>query len=181
MALNSSAPGLGRVDVASKKTIASIKGMFFDRDRVLKAADAAQIRVLSKFGAYIRTRAQRSMRRRKGASAAGTPPSSHGADKKPKGAKYRGAWLRELLFFSYEPITKTCVVGPLGFKSSPVPHLHEFGGSLPVRERRINFPNGGYRIVPGEVKPYPARPYMRPALAAELPKFAGLFRGSIGG
>lgn len=178
MALQSSSY-LGRIDVAGGKSIARIKGFFFDRERVLKAADRAQVRVLSRFGAFVRTTAQRSMRRRKGPSAPGTPPSSHGADKKPRGSKYRGAWLRELLFFSYDPVSKTCVVGPLGFKSSPVPHLHEFGGVLPVKPLTIHYPNGGTKLIPGGVKRYPQRAYMAPALAKEMPKFAKLFEGSI--
>ena len=186
MALRSSIPGLGRIDTTSKRGIEVVKGFFFraEYERLLKATEAARYRELSRCGAYIRTTAMRSMRIKKGASGAGKPPNAHPsaasiAKKKAKKTKITDAYLREMLYFGYDPKTKTVVVGPFGFKKSPVPHLHEFGGSLSVRERRVPFGNGGFRTVPGGIKDYPPRPYMRPALAKELPKFAHLFRGSI--
>ena len=154
MALNSSSNSLGRITTGSQKSIDIVKKYFFDRERVMRAAERAQVRLLSKFGAFVRTTAQRSMRqRKKGSSEPGQPPLAHSGE------------LRKLLFFSFDPITKTVVVGPLGFKKSDVPHLHEFGG-VAIRK--------------GKPAKYPARPYMKPAMLAELPKFASLFRGQIG-
>lgn len=53
------------------------KGNFFDRKAVLAAVDKATLRVLSKFGAFVRRRAKSSIRKRKKASPPGQPPSSH--------------------------------------------------------------------------------------------------------
>lgn len=166
----------GRIDVGGGKTIAQVKNFFFDRDKVLRAADKATIQVLGRFGAFVRRRAQTSMRRKKGASPPGQPPHAHG--EKRAGKKYSGAWLRELVLFAYDPLTRSVVVGPLGFRRSSVPALHEFGGT---QDRMGWRTEAGKRVVKkvGTAR-YPPRPYMRPALLAELPKFAELFRGSIG-
>ncbi len=53
------------------------KRMFFDRKRVVDATDRATRRVLSKFGAFVRQTARRSIRRRRSVSQPGQPPSSH--------------------------------------------------------------------------------------------------------
>ena len=58
-------------------SITAAQGGFFDRDAVLKATDKAQRMALSKFGAFVRTRARSSIRKRKGVAPAGSPPSSH--------------------------------------------------------------------------------------------------------
>ena len=155
---------LGSVAANTGKSLVQLKQLFFDRSAVQKAADRAKVRVLSKLGAYVRRAAQTSMRRRKkGSSQPGQPPFAKSGE------------MRDLLFFSYDPASKSVVVGPLGFKSKggqTVPQLHEYGGEQTImdgpRDRR---------------KPrlcrYPARPFMAPALAKTLPKFAEAFRGSI--
>lgn len=165
MALNP----FGRSGVGGGKTLAQIKALFFDKTAVERAADKAKLRALSKFGAYVRRTAQQSMRYRKSASPPGQPPSAHkskrlAALKRLKRAKYNGALLREMLFFAYDQRTQTVVVGPLGFKNSPVPALHEFGGTHRVKGKDVR---------------YPARPYMAPALNKSLPKFAESFRGTV--
>ncbi len=50
--------------------------MFFDTDRVKRAAGVAARRNLSKVGAFVRTGARSSIRKRKGISTPGQPPSS---------------------------------------------------------------------------------------------------------
>jgi hypothetical protein len=58
-------------------TFRAAKQGFFDRAKVKRSVDAATRRVLSKFGAFVRTRAKTSIRKKKGTSPPGSPPYSH--------------------------------------------------------------------------------------------------------
>lgn len=51
-----------------------IKSLFFDRPKVRRAVDKAKRQVLSRGGAFIRTTAKRSIRKRKGTAPPGKPP-----------------------------------------------------------------------------------------------------------
>jgi hypothetical protein len=136
--------------------------MFFDTERVKRAADTATRKVLSKAGAFIRTAAKSSIRKRKAISAPGQPPSSH------------AGLLKRFIFFGYDADRKTVVVGPmrLNQKIGAAPEALEHGGPSTVvsglrgkrRKRRI-------RIA--------ARPYMGPAMVKVMPKFPGLWANSI--
>lgn len=128
-------------------------GWFFDTAAVLRATTAAERKVLSRMGAFVRQRARSSLRKRKAVSPPGSPPSSHEGS------------LRKYLFFSYEPRTRSVVVGPAKLnKPGSVPHLLEHGGTAVRR---------------GAVLTYRPRPFMAPALAAERPKFAALWKGAV--
>lgn len=195
------------------RTIGEFKDFFFDRDLVKNAVDRSTVKILSRFGAYVRTRAQRSMRRRKKASNPGQPPSRH-----------QGG-LRDYILFAYERTGwsgHSVVVGPILFGTTnfdkdgnkvlgTVPALHEYGGAVHLLQwfvpiyrtskkkgvvdtgkrewRRANqnvlrnMEDWERRRMQTRMQSvtYPERPYMRPALAAERPKFAGLFRDSLGG
>lgn len=50
---------------------------FFDQKRVKSRADEARERVHKRFGAYVRQRAKTSIRKNRGISTPGSPPSSH--------------------------------------------------------------------------------------------------------
>jgi len=136
--------------------------MFFDTDRVKRAADTATRTVLSKAGAFIRTAAKSSIRKRKAISAPGQPPSSH------------TGLLKRFIFFGYDANRKTVVVGPmrLNQKIGAAPEALEHGGQSTVvsglrgkrRKRRI-------RIA--------ARPYMGPAMVKVIPKFPGLWANLV--
>lgn len=156
------------------RSLESYKANFFDIKRILRLAEDAEERVLSRFGAFVRTRARSSLRRRKKASPPGMPPSTHAG-------KDDYASLKSILF-AYEPFRRAVVIGPVllnGSRRSPtVPELHEFGGT----STRVDVQLSGGKWVPksygkrwGENRPhrtrlvrYPARPYMRPAFRAEL-------------
>jgi hypothetical protein len=176
------------------RSIAQWKQFFFDREAVAKAAGRGGVKALSRFGAIVRRTAQTSMRYRKGVSPAGSPPSAHKSKrlaslKKLGRAKHNGAMLRELLFFAFDPATKSVVVGPVGFKSTrgtPVPHLHEFGGTRQAGKGEVMAVKGkgkraGLELVKiaGKTLRYPARPYMRPALMKTVHKFAAQFAGVV--
>jgi hypothetical protein len=162
-----------------------LKSFFFDREAVMNANDRAAKKVLSRFGAYVRTRARTSMRRRKGISDPGQPPSAHTGT------------LKRLVLFAYDPFEKSVIIGPVFFKpnkqsGATVPQLLEFGGIARGGGRTIwvpHHPGGrdkksytgdeGNLIRLPETLQYRARPYMRPALAAERPRMPALLARSV--
>jgi hypothetical protein len=107
------------------------KSMFFDRPRVIEAVGRAGAKALSQAGAYIQRRAKTSIRKRKRVSRSGEPPSSHVGT------------LRNRIYFSYDPPTRSVVVGPTPVGSrSVVPPTLEYGGELPrhknpLRRQRV--------------------------------------------
>jgi len=76
------------------------KRMFFDRKAVTGAVGRATRKVFSRFGAFVRTAARSSIRRRKRVSAPGEPPSSH------------TGLLKRLIFFGYDRQRRSVVIGP---------------------------------------------------------------------
>jgi hypothetical protein len=134
---------------------------FFDRKAVTSAVDKATRRVLSKFGAFVRTRARTSMRRRKGVSAPGDPPHAH------------TGLIKRFLFFSYDRERKSVVIGPAKLNrvvsSTALPAL-EYGGRTQIEDRR------GARLRTANVDP---RPFMGPAYQAEAPKLPAMWRDSV--
>ena len=137
-----------------------IKDMFFDRAAVVRTVNGTKRKVLSKAGAFIRTAARTSIRKRKGSAPAGKPPHSHEGS------------LRRLILFGYDKAADSVVVGPVGFKKSTAPNVLEYGGDTIVLRRR------GGRLTSQRVK-IAARPYMVPALEKERPKLPLLWRNSI--
>ena len=137
-----------------------IKDSFFDRHVVMTAMGNAKRKVLSKAGAFIRTAAKTSIRKRKKSAPPGSPPHSHEGS------------LRRLILFGYDRSTDSVVVGPVGFKKSTAPNVLEHGGDAVVLARR------GGRLTSRKVKIAP-RPYMAPALEKERPQLPLLWRNSI--
>ncbi|MBX3404571.1 MAG: hypothetical protein KF699_14260 [Phycisphaeraceae bacterium] len=137
-----------------------IKDMFFDRHVVMAAVDNAKRKVLSKAGAFIRTAAKTSIRKRKKSAPPGSPPHSHEGS------------LRRLILFGYDKAADSVVVGPVGFEKSAAPKVLEHGGETVVLSRR------GGRLTSRTVKIAP-RPYMAPALEKERPQLPLLWRNSI--
>lgn len=133
---------------------------FFDQEKVLRAVDRATARVLSRFGAFVRTRARSSIRKRKRVSAPGRPPSSH------------TGLLKRFILFGYDAVRRSVVIGPtLLHKRSPygatsVPELIECGGTVPAGPR-------------GRSADYAPRPFMGPAYREELEKMPPLWRNSV--
>ena len=140
-----------------------IKDMFFDRHVVIAAVDNAKRKVLSKAGAFIRTAAKTSIRKRKGSAPPGAPPHSHEGS------------LRRLILFGYDKPNDSVIVGPVGFKKSEAPSVLEYGGETVVL-RRVG--GRGGKLTSQKVKIAP-RPYMVPALEKERPKLPLLWRNSV--
>lgn len=144
-----------------------IKAMFFDRPRVQRAVSHANRRALSRAGAFVRTRARTSMRKRRGTSPPGQPPYAHEGS------------LRRMILFGYEPSRETVLVGPVGFRSSTTPNVLEFGGRATVVRRRRSR-RSEQRVIKTRVR-IAARPYMAPALERERPNIPALWRNSVRG
>lgn len=126
---------------------------FFKEDRALRYLDRSEARLLSRAGAFVRTRARRSIRKRKRISEPGKPPSSH------------TGFYKKSILFGYDKKNRSVVIGPsANFGGSEVPNALEFGGVSRYRGRRVR---------------YKARPHMGPALKEEAPNFPTLFTNSI--
>lgn len=154
------------------------KGNFFDRSKVIKALDRANLRVLNQFGRLVRKQAQGSLKYSDRRSPPGSPPAAHRSRSITKTSRSTGktrkrsvSFLREYLFYSYDDAAKSVVIGPSKLNSTvdsgALPAL-EYGGSSTVRSR-----GKGRRV---RIRP---RPFMRPALDAEMPKLAPLWRNSV--
>lgn len=78
-----------------------VKLTFFDRDRVRTALDKRTWKFFGKFGAYVRSDAKRSMKKRKRSAPPFHPPSVHEGS------------LKKFLYFGYEHAKRSVVVGPV--------------------------------------------------------------------
>lgn len=137
-----------------------IKSMFFDRQKVIVAVDAAKRRTLSRAGAFLRQSARTSIRPRRGTSRPGQPPYSHEGS------------LRRWILFGYDPRTESVVIGPVGFRGSVAPHVLEFSG---VAEA----PRWWKRKKKTKRIRIRRRPFMGPALERERDKLPWLWERSL--
>lgn len=167
--------------------------VFFDSKQLEGKLDKATKATLSKFGAFVRTTAQRSMRKARmirvsemdseerdryelqkkiNKKAGKRPPKRRLAPSEPgKPPRVRAGHLKKFLFFAYDLSKQSVVVGPerLSGRLPGTPQRLEEGGRT-----RIDFgPNKGrsFNIAP--------RPYMHPALRKELPKLEPLWRDRL--
>lgn len=140
-----------------------VKEFFFDKAKVIRAVDKARRAVLSKAGAFIRTTARHSLRRRKGAAPPGQPPHSH------------TGLLKRFLYFAYEPASDSVVIGPAKLnKPGAAPRVLEHGGKTLIHQRQRG------KVVRRRVS-IEARPFMGPALEKERPRLPKLWAGSVRG
>lgn len=176
-----------------KLKIADVKRMFFDRAAVAGAVDKASMRVLSKFGAFVRTTARQSIRparqtpiselteeqlasyrravaiaRRTGKPKPRRPMQSSKPGQPPR--SHLGL-LKRFIFFAYDQSTNGVVIGPArlnGVDGGPraLEALEEGGQSKNGRGKTITVA---------------ARPFMGPALAKEQPKLPALWANSVKG
>lgn len=165
------------------RSVADVKKSFFDADRVLKSMDRAVARSLSRFGAFVRTKARTSIRYRTDPAPPGRPPSAHKTvtrlktNRKGVTKRQASSPLRDLIYFAYDKDARSVVIGPVIFPSARrkgTPERLEYGGS-----------GVGTRRVPGSRKRvaatfrYEPRPFMHPAFESELPKALESLRDSM--
>lgn len=197
--------------------IEAVKRTFFDRAAVQDAVDRGTVRALSKMGAFHR-RAQKSLvRYRKKVSEPGKPPSAHRSDAFTRTKTNRQGItktqsqspFRELMFFGYDPSSKSVVSGPAKFFKSQVtgkgiPQTLEEGGTVVLEEPVPSKAGPGRRASPqqyatfrrliaeGRIHRPPremvkrtffvrARPSAKPALDQVKPKFADCFKNQVRG
>lgn len=151
---------------------------FFDREAVLNALDRKTRRALSRFGAFVRTRAKSSIRRarmkkiaeltdeerelweikKRVAQREGFKPRrplKHSDPGEPP--RSISGVLKKFIFFAYETNSRNVVIGPtVAGASSGAPEVLEHGGTTTGSQ------GGTVRIE--------ARPFMRPAFEKELPR-----------
>lgn len=161
-----------------------VNRIWFDRRAVIRATVGAERGVLMRFGAFVRRKARGLIHRRKRVSQPGEPPSSH--SREPN--------LRTILF-AYQPAEHRVVVGSVFLNGRAgstirgiVPKTMEHGGDITVIEHRTEtgkWRRGALtRLKPGQATRtrtirIAARPYMQPALEAELDKFPDLWAGAV--
>lgn len=163
---------------------------FFDSAHVVARVTEPHRRILSKIGAYVRRSARSSIRKRNRPAPPGSPPSSH------------AGLLRQHIYFSYDPVDENVIIGPALLDmgndedgrpaAGTVPQTLELGGGMVVIESELR--PGRWRRLPRRerrkfshlptrrrvVKIEP-RPYMRPALEANLQHIPIEFRDSARG
>lgn len=178
-----SAPSIGQ------KSLGQFKSGFFDRDAIIKAMDRGMYKGLSAFGGYVRKVARNSLKPGETGddpSKPGKPPHTHTTYiKKTKVKAFtegkvrlklpvpkRKSLFRDTFLYALERATQAVVIGPFLFNGGvkfgqTMPELQEYGGTrtVPAWERRIYFPNGGFRRVfyPARLGRWPARPTAQPA------------------
>lgn len=162
--------------------LSSFKKSFFDRQKVANRVEKARLKNLSKCGAFVRTAARSSLRRRKRTSLPGQPPSVHSTD--------AFATLKNILF-GYDSTTKGVIVGPVAINGTKqdVPRLMEKGGFakrrakyVPARTAKGRLKKRGVDVVRLRNErnvSYEPRPFMGPALRKEMKKFAKVWRNTV--
>jgi len=162
-------------------SIGKSKDFFFDRERVVRAMDAATRKALSKGGAFVMRGARRSIKegktRPRGRAREGETPKVVQRVSLPGSPPYsRTGLLRDRILFAavLGSGSPSVVVGPERInKSSGAPETLEFGGTTVVERRRSK---GG---VERRTVRIAARPYMAPALAREASKLPEQFRNAV--
>lgn len=172
--------------------IEAAKKIFFDRAAVISAITPAERKVHSKFGAYVRTTAQQSIKpaRRRRVSEMGDQERKRfkslraivlwhrGVEIKPDYAasdagsppRSVSGLLKKFIFFGLDFATRSVIIGPaLLNKGNGAPEVLEYGGQTTVTAG----PDRGKRIT---VAP---RPYMRPAFSKILPQLNSMWRNAI--
>ncbi len=137
--------------ISYKLNLAEVKKTFFDRKAVLDPVKKANLRSLSKAGAFVRRTAKGGIRKQKKISKVGNPPSSHTGK------------LKDFIFFGLDEARQSVFVGPI--------RLNGTDGEAPRLLEKSGVSHKGWR--------YRKRPFMLPALEKESPKFPGFWSKSV--
>jgi len=157
--------------------ISAAKGMFFDRAEVTSRLSKVKKRVLSRFGAFVRTTAKQSIRRapskRKtapGAKARKQRATTSNTSQPGKPPYSQTGLLKQHIYFSYDAGKDSVVIGPARL-SKPNPDILpalEYGGASTTESRGVK-----RRI---NVR---ARPFMQPAFDKEQKQLPAMWANSI--
>lgn len=114
--------------------------VYFERTKVVDRVRTGEVRAITRESAFTRKVARSSIRKRKRASAPGTPPSSHIGR------------LKNLLYYAIEQKKQiSSVIGPTLWGnprgSAPVPHILEYGGTAVSNGHRRERKIGGVGII----------------------------------
>jgi len=158
---------------------------FFDREAVIKAVNAAELKALRYQGGYVRKAAQESIRNGKGKG------KSRRSSKPGETPRSQTGRLRRFIMFAHDRSTNSVVVGPatLGGKGK-VPQVLEYGGISRIALTRPKLGKGHKASgakrrfrweKTGQFKNVviARRPFMGPALTRSGPKLAAIWRDSI--
>ena len=140
-----------------------VKDFFFDRATVIAHLDPRKRKFLSKFGAFVKTRAKRSIRPGGKSNIISQPGET------PRG--HEGS-LRKNIFNAFDPDNESVVIGPIilpGKIGAEALEALEFRGET-VIERM----NRGKRK--RETVNIEARPFMTPAFEAEKSNISSIWR-----
>jgi hypothetical protein len=165
----------------------SITQLKFNKAGLVKTLDQATTKFLNRAGSFVRTSARSSIRSSRKSSKPGSPPSS-------PTKRLRGS-----IFFALEESggKASCVIGPTLLDSTnrfvktslPISQILEQGGQVIVQQEQYTdgtWHRAGLRKPSSIQVTLPkrwvkisvaARPFMRPALLTNIPKFAGIWRG----
>jgi len=166
------------------------KAFFFDSAPVKRAVDRATRRVLSRFGAFVRRTAKKSIRKARQkkiseltpeelksyrmrqaiAKRQGKPrPRRPLASSKPgEPPRSRQGLLKRLIYFGYDTYRRSVIVGPLAAGPKAAQQI-EYGGSVRITAG----PNAG------KTKRMAARPFMGPAMNENLPQLPAMWRDQV--
>ena len=133
----------------------------FKEDKILDAKKRGTVRALKKAGAFVRSDARRSMKRRKSVSPPGKPPRV-----------LKGQLKRFLFFVVDKDAPENVTIGPVKLNDSGAPRFMEYGGSQVQRRRR----RGRTSNVKLDIEP---RPFMNPALERQAPGIPDLFKNAF--
>lgn len=145
-------------------TINEAKSYFLKGDELEKAVARAEYRIHSRFGAFIRSDARRSIRNRKRPSRPGEAPTN------------QTGLLKGNIFFVVERDMHNVVIGPAllsgkkQYLNLTIPEVLEKGGTVAVPARRK---------VKAHTANFGPRPYMGPAFDKNLPTLPALWRDSV--
>ena len=98
--------------------VKAAKALFFDRP-VRQAVDRTKLKVLSKYGAFVRRTARASIRNRKGKTPPGRPPAN------------RTGLLKKFIYFVRDPAADSVLIGPAKLNTTDPPGLEWLEENFP--------------------------------------------------
>lgn len=162
-----------------------VKKLFFDAKRVKNAVDRARREALARIGSFVKTTARQSIKRApyKARKPRGLPRVDHRRkSSEPGHPPYsQTGILKNFIFFNYDERTDSVVIGPakvLRRNAPDTPRTLEVGGT--ARISRLRHRRGRLKREKRKVNIAP-RPYMGPAMAANLDKVPSVWANSVKG